>query len=90
VEEEEEGEGGEGGWGGGGVISSQTQRKEKRIKYKIKKKRKFSHIKVTDQNNCVDYTKYNTMPFSRKPYAYPSPVTWDTEPIFWLHLLFSI
>jgi len=22
--------------------------------------------------------------------AYPSPVTWDTEPIFWSHLLLSI
>lgn len=65
-------------------------KKRKKDKYKIKKKIKCSHIKVISQNNSVDYTKYNTKLFIQKPYAYPSPVTWDTEPIFWLHLLFSI
>jgi hypothetical protein len=50
----------EGGGGGGGVTANQTHRKEIRIKYKIKKNRKFSHTKVTDQNNSVGNTKYNT------------------------------
>jgi len=60
---------GEGGGGGGErrrrgkggeVTANQAHRKEIRIKYKIKKNRKFSHTKVTDQNNSVDNTNYNT------------------------------
>jgi len=54
---------GGGGGGGGGVTANQAQRKERRIKYKIKKNRKFSHTKVTDQNNSVDNIKHNTMLF---------------------------
>jgi len=58
------GGGGGGGSGGGGITAKQAHRKERRITYKIKKNRKFSHTKVTDQNNSVDNTKYNTMLFS--------------------------
>jgi hypothetical protein len=50
--------------GGGEVTANQAHRKERRIKYEIKKNRKFSHTEVTDQNNSVDNTKYNTMLFS--------------------------
>lgn len=53
-----------GGGGGGGVTANQAHRKERRIKYEIKKNRKFSHTKVTDKNNSVDNTKYNTTLFS--------------------------
>jgi hypothetical protein len=72
------------------------RRKKKEIKRETKasrEKEKLPHTKAADQYNYL-VLKYKQIQHCAMKletvHAYPSPVTWDTEPIFWPHLLFPI